>query len=335
MPTELLQKSGCVNRLSHNELPFSPPLNLEDCLKTLCINRYPESAYEGLTTRLATLNAVTPESLILSNGSDECIRMIIDAFSAPGEAIVIPTPTFTQYAHQAQVCYRRPMTILQPGFLFDLKQLAVEVRRYESPLIFLCSPNNPTGAVLSEKDLRYFLENTACTVVLDEAYSEFSTVTMAALIGEYPRLIIMRTLSKAYGLAGLRIGYCMTSPENIQKLGWVRGPYALSSLSEKVGLLVLSDLSHYAECLVRIQCEKNRFLEFLKHFTTICVYPSQANFVLIDAKDDFNALKSAFEKTSIALRYFDEPYLKNHLRITIGDFVTMKKVKGLIKAVLT
>jgi histidinol-phosphate aminotransferase len=334
MRTELQQPSDSANRLSHNESPYTPPINFEVILQNFEMNRYPDASYQELTALLAQMNGVRSEELILSNGSDDCIRMVIDAYTQPGDALIIPTPTFTQYTKQAQITYRRPIEVIQPDMQLNLPDLAQVVKATDAALIFICSPNNPTGITITEKALREFLDQTTCMTLLDEAYCEFSTQSLIGLISEYPRLTIIKTLSKAYGMAGLRVGYAVSNRENIKKLENVRAPYALSSLSAHIALYALQNTDFYEETSQLIQAEKKIFLNRLSTFKDIKVFPSEANFLLIEAKGKIPALKIRFNHAKVPIRFFDDPILQDAFRITIGNTKTMTQVYAILKEVL-
>lgn len=334
MPTELQQKLDWDNRLSHNESPIPPEFKALQALKGIPFNRYPESDYRVLSEKLAHMNSLNREQIIVANGSDECIRLIIDAFTKPGDSVVIPVPTFTQYSHQVSVCYRKAFELPQKNFVIDTLALIEACNRHNPALLFICSPNNPTGFVIEEGSLRHLLEETTCTVVLDEAYVEFSGTSLAHLIHDYPKLLVLRTLSKAYAMAGLRIGYCLSTPSNILALNKVRGPYALSSLSAAIALELLADVTWMQDGVNQVIAERQQFYNFLKSCRGISPYESQGNFILINASKAFDTLKTKLSAASIEARYYTEDLLENHLRITIGSSETMVKVRQVITEAL-
>jgi histidinol-phosphate aminotransferase len=292
------------------------------------LNRYPEPQPRALVERLASLYGVAPESLLVGRGSDEAIDLLLRGFCRAGQdSIVICPPTFGMYSVAAHIQGADVITVpLRADADFALDQRAVlEKCTPAVKLVFLCSPNNPTGTLLSEDaviSLTRALEGRAI-VVVDEAYIEFSgTQSLARRISDLPHLAILRTLSKAYALAGARCGTLIADPEVISLLHKVIPPYAIAQLSMEAVLNVLepAQLAMARARLATILSERDRVIAaFAKLAGVTRVWPSAANFVLVEFADAPLALARSRGAHLLIRDVRGYPGLGSCLRITVGS----------------
>jgi histidinol-phosphate aminotransferase len=261
------------------------------------VNRYPDPWQRMLKEQISTIKEVPAEQLFIGNGSDEIIDLLIRIFCEPGRDSIITTPpTYGMYKVSAAINNIEVIEApLNDDFSLDAKStlLAVTPR---TKIIFLCSPNNPTGNVMDELEVEMILKGFDGIVVLDEAYIDFSTTpSWLTNLNQYENLVVMQTLSKAYGLAGLRIGLAFSSELIISLLNKVKPPYNISSLNQRAALNTLKQAKVKAEVSEIIE-ERSRLAALLNEFEFVeIIYPSEANFLLVKMKkadDIFDYLKA-------------------------------------------
>jgi histidinol-phosphate aminotransferase len=313
-----------LERLHANELPWRS--FADESLAGL--NRYPEPQPQALVERLASLYSVAPESILIGRGSDEAIDLLVRGFCRAGQdSVVICPPTFGMYSVAARIQGADVVTVpLRAEADFALDERAVlDKCTANVKLVFLCSPNNPTGNLLSEDaivSLTRALEGRAI-VVVDEAYIEFSGArSLAHRICDLPHLAVLRTLSKAYALAGARCGTLIADPEVVKLLRKVIPPYAIAQLSMEAVLKVLepAQLAVSKARLATIISERDRMLAALAKLPNITrVWPSASNFVLAEFTDVPLALARSRGAHLLIRDVRGYPGLGRCLRITIGS----------------
>jgi histidinol-phosphate aminotransferase len=313
-----------LERLHANELPWRS--FADESLAGL--NRYPEPQPQALVERLAALYGVAPESVLVGRGSDEAIDLLVRGFCRAGQdSVVICPPTFGMYSVAARIQGADVVTVpLRAETDFALDERAVLDKCTPNvKLVFLCSPNNPTANLLSEDaivSLTRALEGRA-VVVVDEAYIEFSGAqSLARRISGLPHLAVLRTLSKAYALAGARCGTLIADPEVVRLLRKVIPPYAIAQLSMEAVLKVLepAQLAVSKERLATIMSERDRMLAAFARLPNITrVWPSASNFVLAEFADAPLALARARGAHLLIRDVRGYPGLGSCLRITIGS----------------
>ncbi len=322
-PYEHASWEPSLERLHANESPWRPAG--DDSRAGL--NRYPEPQPRALIERLAELYAVAPESLLVGRGSDEAIDLLIRAFCRAGrDAVLVCPPTFGMYA----VCARIQGADIVPAPLvaangFALDEPAV-LARCTPPvkLVFLCSPNNPTGNLLDGEAILRIARRLAgrALVVVDEAYIEFAgTPSLARRVAELPNLAVLRTLSKAYGLAGARCGALIADPEIIALLRKIIPPYAVAQPTLEAVLDGLSPtaLAQSGRHVQTLRAERTRLLTALPRLPRITqVWPSAANFVLAEFENPGEALLRGREARLLVRDARGYPGLGRALRLTVG-----------------
>ncbi len=311
--------SDQVIRLNGNENPFGPSPTVAKALGAFQhYNHYPDPDQRQLRDALSGYLGAPPEQIVAGNGSDELIDMVLRMFLQPGENIVIPTPTFGMYAFSAQVCGGETRSIPR-NHSFDIDvEAVVSAVDSKTKAIFLTSPNNPTGNIASDAEVRALLE-TGAVVVVDETYYEFCGQTHLPLIEEYSNLVVLRTFSKWAGLAGLRIGLGVMHPDVARTMMSMKSPYNVNLAAEIALLASLEDRATLLERIQAIVSERNRMMELLGQIPGIETWPSQANFILCRLPEGRGG--EIFEglcRRGIFLRYFNTPQLKDYVRASVG-----------------
>ncbi|MBX3102393.1 MAG: histidinol-phosphate transaminase [Bacteroidetes bacterium] len=284
--------------------------------------RYPDNTFRELKARIATVKGVTAQQLVLGVGSDELIDMFVRAFCEPGrDNILISSPTFGMYHYYATLnnvgILDAPLT---DDFQLDVAAIKAKVQPHTRAL-FICTPNNPTGNRMDPQAVRELVEWFDGFVVVDEAYIDFCPqYGLTAELARYPNLILLHTFSKAWGMAGLRMGVSLSSPEIADLLGRVRPPYNITTLSMQHLAQALQHPEKVAETARRIAANRVRLTEYLEQsrlFSRVC--PSDTNFLLVYAERAHTIFQRAFEE-GIIIRSFgpNKGRLTNALRINVG-----------------
>lgn len=302
-------------KLASNENAYGPsPLVIKGLREYIPnIGRYPYKDIE-VKEAIAAYAKVKPENIVLGNGSDENIELIIKAYKG---AVGASYPSFVSYPIYAQMHNRQYFySPLNPDFTFNRERFIKDT--WNANILFLCSPNNPTGSTIDLSDIEDIAQ-TGKIVVVDEAYFEFHGVTAKNLVSQYPNVIVLRTMAKAFALAGLRIGYAIASEEVAQTLNKVKGPFNVNILAQEAALLALKDVEYMKRCVARIiQDRKSVEARLAQKFK---VFPSQANFLLVDVSP-YTAQE--FYEKMLENRIVVRPQPKfhgwdgNYVRITIG-----------------
>lgn len=295
-------------RMDKNESPFPLPGELKreifSELEKLALNRYPQSSGESLRNKLADFHGLTKDNIVVGSGSDQLISYSVRLFA--GKYAIITPPTFSMYRFYAELggLKVKPVPL---GKNFDLNHEEIKSNLPDTAAVFLCSPNNPTGNTLSRPKIIEIL-NTGVPVILDEAYGEFADESNVDLIKDYDNLLVLKTFSKAFGLAGARVGYVIGTSAIIKNLLRVKPPYNLNSFSLKIAELLLDN---YDLISSRVNFLVDQREELYRKFEEYS-YPSQANFLLMNL-DAGNFLL----EHGIAVRKFTGK-LANKIRVTLG-----------------
>ena len=278
-------------RLSANESPYGPFPEVIEAIKAVLdgLNRYPDGACGDLRKLLAKELRVEEECLVFGNGSCELLMLMGEAFLGPDRHAVFPHPSFVMYRSIALARGSSFTAVALPGLDYDLEAMLVAVRANTS-LLIICNPNNPTGSYLGPGELRPFLQRVPVhtVVVLDEAYGEFVTSPdredSTAWLIEHPNLVVLRTFSKIYGLAGLRVGYGIAHPQVVQALDKVRQPFNVDSLAQVAAVESLRHPGRVEERRRLISDERERMAQSLEAMG-VEHRPSQGNFLLVAVTD--------------------------------------------------
>ena len=284
-------------------------------------NRYPDPNQEKLKLAIAKLKEIAVDQILLGNGSDEVIDLLFRALCEPGiDNVVIPQPTYGMYSVCATI---NDIEIRQPqlttDFQLDLSAINKEIDSH-TKLIFLCSPNNPSGNLLLQKDILQLLESFNGLIIVDEAYIDFSdSAGLLTQLNKFPNLVVLQTFSKAWGLAGLRLGVGYASPEVIGLLQRIKPPYNISSLTQIIALAALENTSIKNEQVESITKEREYMEDKLGRFSFVDkVYPSDANFILTQVNDAQQCYDHLLQQGIIVRNRSSVVKCDNCLRITIG-----------------
>ncbi len=322
-----------VIKLASNENPLgASPLALSAIKKNLPgINRYPDSSSFYLKKRLSKYLNLEPSNLVLGNGSDELIDVIIKTFVEEDENIVTAETTFLEYKIIAQVNNRKIITVALRYFKYDLEAIKKNINK-KTKLIFIANPNNPTGTYVTKYELQEFMNSLGQNIilVLDEAYDTFIDVDDFPNSLSYLKtanIIVLKTFSKAYGLAGLRIGYAIARPEFISYMERARQPFNVNLLAQAAATAALGDKNFLRKTRKIILEGKNYLYDQLSRLG-IAYVPSAANFILIDTGKDGAGIFKDMLKYGVIVREMKQYGLKNFIRVTIG---TKKENERFIK----
>ncbi|MEA1872559.1 MAG: histidinol-phosphate transaminase [Chloroflexota bacterium] len=323
-PTEVLSQraelpSGKVIKLDGNENPYGCSPKVYQALATYpYYHNYPDPEQRELRKSLEKYTGLARQHIVCGMGSDELIDLILRLFLKPGDEVINCPPTFGMYPFSTDVCGGRVVDVPRTeDFALDMAGIGRALTR-KTKVIFVASPNNPTGDTATEKEIME-LVGTGKIVVVDEAYFEFSNATMANLVPSYNNLIVLRTFSKWAGLAGLRIGYGFFPVEIAGYLMKIKQPYNANAAAQAAVLASLADIEYLRANVARIVMERERLFGKLKELDWLKPYPSSGNFILCSlpegkAKEIWQQLR----KKGIFVRYFDTSRLKDCLRISVG-----------------
>ncbi|KAA9001117.1 histidinol-phosphate transaminase [Affinibrenneria salicis] len=307
--------------LNANEFPQAPEYQLT--LQTL--NRYPECQPKQVITRYADYAGLTPEQVLVSRGADEGIELLIRAFCEPGkDAILFCPPTYGMYSVSAETFGVERRTA-QSTADWQLDMDSIERQLDGVKLVYVCSPNNPTGNLVRQEDLRRLLELTRGTalVVIDEAYIEFSPqATAVSWLADYPHLVILRTLSKAFALAGLRCGFTLANEDVIALLLKVIAPYPLSLPVADIAAQALSEqgLERMRQNVAEVVENRRWLAQQLDALPCVeQVFPSASNYLLVRFTPDSHAFQTLWDEGIILRDQSKQPGLAYSLRITVGN----------------
>ena len=313
---ETSQEEGILLNANEKSTPVREEI-LEEILaeiRTIPFNRYPDAQEKELCGIYADLAGVSPEQVLAGNGSDQMLGYMISTFLGKGKTLYVVSPDFSMYdyyASSAEADVQKYRTRTDGSF--DLREFIREGQNAD--MVMFSNPNNPTGHFLSLPELRQILEGFRVPVVVDEAYIEFAEGDSAvSLLDEYPNLYITRTMSKAYGMAGIRIGFLLSSTENMRPLKRSFVPYAVNALSMKTACVVLRHADVYRAENEEIIRERKRVFEALSGSDRYTIYPSQANFIYFTSVEKERILQLFAEK-QIRIRNYAKT---DAFRITIG-----------------
>lgn len=284
-------------------------------------NRYPDPYQRRLKNCLARVKRVSPENMVLGNGSDELIDLLIRSICEPAkDNMIVFSPGYSMYEVSAGINDVEVRKIdLLPDFLPDWKTMWKRIDEC-TKIIFLCSPNNPTGKVIPLKEIETVCRNFNGLVVVDEAYVDFMDGGSAVeLLNSYPNVVVLQTLSKAWGMAGLRLGICLADPELVAVLNKVKAPYNIGSLTQEVVIRLLEDTEGFEDKLQVIKTERERLFRALSDFGCFQnVYDSEANFILVTS-GDFQDLYNYLIENRVVVRLRNiPPLIPGGIRITVG-----------------
>jgi histidinol-phosphate aminotransferase len=320
--------------LNANEYPLPVPFELTQN----SLNRYPECQPKQVIERYAAYAGLAPEQVLVSRGADEGIELLMRAFCEPGQdAILFCPPTYGMYSVSAEtigVAYRTVPA--RENWQLNLPAIAEALEGVK--LVYLCSPNNPTGNLIDAEDIRQLLEMTRgkALVVADEAYIEFCPqATLAGWIAEYPHLVVLRTLSKAFALAGLRCGFTLANAAVIEMLLKVIAPYPLSTPVADIAAQALSaeGITLMRQHVIELNASRDWLIAALQQLPCVGqVFPSETNYILARFTDSATVFKSLWDRGIILRDQNKNPGLAGCLRISVGTQNECERLIAALKA---
>ncbi len=301
--------------LDANENSFGSPL-------TRWYNRYPDPLQLKLKQKISEIKGIEVANTFLGNGSDECIDILIRAFCEPGvDNIIICPPTYGMYEVSANINnVQVKKVLLTPAFQLDLPAIEEAIDDH-TKMIFICSPNNPTGNALVREDVEVLLNNYFGIVAIDEAYINFSRYrSFTRELAEYPGLVVMQTLSKAWGLAALRIGMAFASEEIVAVMNRIKPPYNINQASQELALQALERVEEVNGMIKEIVMERMVLEQELEKLAVVQqIYPSEANFLLVKVADPVALYRFLLEQGIVVRDRSRVELCEGCLRITVGS----------------
>lgn len=322
-------------KLNQNENPFDWPPEVKNEAAEFCKkrpwNRYPNFIPDDLKKKLSDYTGVPADGIIVGNGSNEMLLVLMLSLASRQRDVILCQPTFTIYRLLAAgVGATEHIVYLDKNMNFDVDAIRDAVRRYRESVVVICSPNNPTGSVLSEKDIKKILDVHTGFFILDQAYVEFGGYSAIPLLKSNPNLIITRTFSKAFGGAGLRLGYLLGTPEIIGQINKIKLPYNINFFSEHVAGVLLSQTGTVRQRLDFIVRERDVLYKALAALPFDAVYKSASNFIMVRCNRK-NELFSYLKSSGILVRDVSSyPMCENCLRVNVG---TSEENKTFVNAV--
>ena len=326
-------KGGGFIKLNTNENPYPPAPSVFKALRDFnpeLLRLYPDPMSSRLRRKIAGTYGFAPENVIVGNGSDELLAMALRCFAGEGDQVLYPAPSYSLYGVLSRIQGAEPTEMpLDEDF-----GLSEEFIKAPARLKFIARPNSPTGTVYPERTIERLADETDGVIVVDEAYADFSEETALRLAGNLPNVMVFRTFSKAYSLAGLRVGYAFGSPELIEGMMKIKDSYNMNTISALLAEAALDDQQYLQEKVGLIKAGRKYLREQLEGLN-FRVFPSGANFLFCRPPDS-NAemiFKELLER-KILIRFFDTPTLKDYLRITIGTSREMEALVIALKEIL-
>jgi histidinol-phosphate aminotransferase len=326
-------------KLNQNESPYDVPEDLKEeiikKIKTTDWNRYPSRTAIPLVKAISVYTNFPEEGIVAANASNEILQAVFQAICDAGDKVVAISPGFAIYPYLSKIMDLNLAEVpLLEDFSFDIKEIINKGK--DAKMVILALPNNPTGTTISIDKIEEIAKNINGIFVVDEAYFEFSKKTAISLLDKYNNIIIIRTLSKAFGLAGLRIGYLLTNAEIASAVQKAKLPFSVGIFGQIAGEMLLQKNEYIRDVVKKILDEKERVFSELEQIDTIEPIPSCTNFILfrtqkIPGKELFDEMY----RRGALLRFFDTPRLKNTLRVTIGKPEGNELFLKTLKEVLT
>ena len=317
--SEAGQSAERILKLNANENPYEPLPQITASLANLAVQEYPDQNLVRIRDALSEYTGFEPSRIIAGSGGDEIIELMITLFIDPGDSMIDCPPTFGMYEFCAKIAEARLIKVARiPDWSVDVDEVARTIREHGSKIVFLASPNNPTGNLLTEVEARGILE-TGVVLVVDETYYEFCGETLAHLVAEYDNLMIVRSFSKWAGIAGLRIGYAISSETVIGHLMSIKQPYNVSIAAEAAAIAAIEHRVELGQRIATIVSERRRIERVIDTLPGVTYSHSDANFLLLGFEQRTgDEVYAALAERGIFVRQFDSSTLQHTVRLSIG-----------------
>ncbi|QLE57834.1 histidinol-phosphate transaminase [Nostoc sp. TCL26-01] len=329
IPGEQPPRGTQIIKLNSNENPYPPsPLALA-ALQNIDgeqLRRYPEPFGGEFRQAASQVLGVPSDWMIVGNGSDEILSIVIRACTEPGRKVVYPMPTYVLYRTLTEM---QAADVVEIPYKEDYSLPLDELIAADGAVTFIASPNSPSGHIVAKADLRKLASHLSGVLVIDEAYVDFAQENAVDLVQEYANVILIRTLSKGYSLAGLRLGFGVANPQLLDGLLKVKDSYNVDAIASTVATAAIIDQAYKNACVAKIQASRNQLTTDLKNLG-FHVWDSQTNFLLVQPpQNNAEYLYQQLKAQKILIRYFKQPGLDDKLRITVG---TDEQNQTLVKA---
>ena len=336
IPGEQLQDQRII-KLNTNENPYPPSPRVLRALRgaiNSSLRLYPEPLSDTLRNQAAAVYGVEPDNVLAGNGSDELLSILVRCFVGAGDGVAYPVPTYTLYDTLVAIQEAENLTVDYDRDFSVPESLATQ----KAALTFLCNPNSPSGTLVSLRAIKKLARSVTGVLVVDEAYIDFADSAEASaipLIRTFPNLVVLRSFSKSFSLAGMRIGLAFGTRDMIAGMTKIKDSYNLNRLSLVAATAALQDMRWMKRNVRRIQQARAQLTKGLKRLG-FTLYPSQANFVLARREgENLKRLYQDLKNRKILVRYFDVPGLQDALRITVGAPPQVKALTKKIEAIWT
>jgi len=325
--------------LNANENPWDCPSEIKEALcqriMETPLNRYPEATFPQLLEKLSDYTGFKAEQIICGSGSDEIIAMLNQTFIDKDDVVVGISPSFAMYAVWTQIADARFIAIDDgPSHRPNISEIIATIQKVNAKMVYLCNPNNPTGYFYSENDIVRLVEETQALIILDEAYIEFASHSSIHLVNTYNNLIVLRTFSKAFSLAGIRCGYAIGNKALIKAMYKVKSPYNLNVLTQLTAEIAMEKRSLFLDPVAILKKERDRIYAVLKTLKLDALFPSEANFIYFETSKA-SALYTKMKENNILIKYFpNQEKCPGAIRLGIGKPEENDKVLAILKEVL-
>ena len=342
-PIEELERELGIHdaiKLASNENPLPPSERVQKAIVAALptLNRYPDGGGFYLRQALAKKHGVTPEHIVLGNGSNELIELLVHAFMRPGDEAVVPHPSFVVYPTSVQAAGGIRVVVMLRDYRLDLEAMGRAVTPL-TKLVFIANPNNPTATMVTADEVERFMARVPdrTVVVFDEAYVEFAQgpdfPDSLGYMKQGRKVVVLRTFSKAASLAGLRVGYGVADPDAVALLNRIRPPFNVNSLAQAAALAALDDEPHILECVRLIDAGRQFLYDEFKALGLKYV-PSRANFILVDVGRSAAEIYQKLLREGVIVRPLTSFGMETALRITIGTPQENRRLVRALGAVL-
>lgn len=309
--------------LSANENPSNVPdkvqAEIHEALKELSFNRYPDPLANELRDLIAQANGLMRENVLVGNGGDELLFNTALAWGGPGRTFLNVPPTFSVYEANARILGTTVVDVPRTDtFALDEEAILARATQGDIDFIIITSPNNPTGELVRTQFIEELLDSTDALVMVDEAYFEFARVTVLPLLEKHENLVILRTFSKAYSLAGVRLGYLLANPAVIREYIKVRQPYSVDAVSQAIGCAVYRNRDLFVPGIDQIIAERGKLIDRLRALPGVEAFDSDSNYVLVRLSQADEAWQQLYDRGILVRDFSRAPRLENCLRFSIG-----------------
>lgn len=317
-PGEQPKPGQPIIKLNTNENPYPPSPKAIAALSNLdpeALRRYPDPYATPFRQSVSDVLGVPTDWVLVGNGSDDILNIIIRACAEPGRPVVYPSPTYVLYRTLTQLQLAETVAI---PYGEDFQLPTEELIAAQGAVTFIATPNSPSGHRVPIADLRQLASQLEGLLVIDEAYADFAEETALALAQEFENVVVSRTLSKGYGLAGLRLGFAIVNPALLAGLYKVRDSYSVDAVAIAVGAAAMRDQAYKNDCIAKVRRDRNLLAQALQALD-FKIWPSDTNFLLTrPSQGNAEAIYLALKQQNILVRYFNQPGLDDKLRITVG-----------------